>query len=545
MRTSGATGDEAWSFEETQAALKKLLTPTVVGVYTHYQATEIVAFPPNRQQPVNLFAVIVAEHRTGRPPEAGGFLNRTPITLKSLQGWRFGIMRYTRPIDDLAPAIEQLNATGEWRQSGEPLALGKLAPMPPIFVPPDALEPAPLNRVLKNNFWNGSHVLEWADTEKGAFGPLFEQPPRLQELSAAIQKLVPIGIASLSDRLGNLVVQIPANAVMTSFGLHQNGRDFVLQLAWHPSVPPRPLRAVLNLEFDGIITGFATAKIDGRQTTLTLPVPRGPHRGVVWDEQNQVVLAATSPSSFISSVGLNMSMLAPEPRVFFVKQPDGSFAEQRIGLVNLVKSVVGKAHADDNGGWTQKRMYREEIGRLVGERRFVQYKPARRKTQQQHDDALTDVQALINTYGEEGVWLWDPFLSAHDILKTLFHCSFINAELRALSAAREPRKGQGARAGYAERQRAVFTDAGGNRLGLRLEYRARFGPKGWDFHDRFLIFPRADGGTLAWSLGASVNSLGKLHHILQRVDDGQPVADAFKELWDQLSGPEHLIWKVP
>lgn len=545
MQTITQAVSESWSFQETRAFLEKLISPGVAGVYTHYQATEIVAFPDDGRGAVNLFTAVTAEFRGGFAAPDGGFLNPKPIKLKSLKGWSFGIMRYTRTIEDLPPAIEELNGKGEWRQSGQPLAVGKLVLMPPVFVPPDSMGPVPINRALKNNFWNGSHLLEWADPEKGIFQPFFDYPPRLQHLSEAIQQWVPLEIASLSDRLGNIAVQIPVNAVMTSFGLRQNSRDFVLELAWHPHVGPRPLRAVLALEFDGVITGYMSAPIEGAETTLRLPVHRGPHRGVVWDEENQIVLAATSPSSFISAVGLNMAAISPEPRVFFVKQADGSLTEQRVGLVNLIKSVVGKPHTDDNGGWTQRRMYREEISRLVSERRFIQYKPERGKARQKHEEALADVRALISTYGAESVWLWDPFLSARDILMTLFHCSYMGSELRALSAAREPAKAKGSRGSYADRQRAVFAEADGNGLGLRLEYRARIGPKGWDFHDRFLIFPRKDGGALAWSLGASINSLGRLHHILQRVDDGQLVMDAFQELWDELSGPEHLIWKCP
>jgi len=83
-------------------------------------------------------------------------------------------------------------------------------------------------------------------------------------------------------------------------------------------------------------------------------------------------------------------------------------------------------------------------------------------------------------------------------------------------------------------------------MGLRLEYRVRRGPAGFGFHDRFLIFPRSeDSPARAWSLGTSVNMLGKEHHILQQVDDGQLVADAFEELWKELIKPEHLIWKRP
>jgi hypothetical protein len=98
---------------------------------------------------------------------------------------------------------------------------------------------------------------------------------------------------------------------------------------------------------------------------------------------------------------------------------------------------------------------------------------------------------------------------------------------------------------FAEKQRLIFEGAKSNFLDLRLEFRMKSGPAGWAFHDRFLIFPATGRGALAWSLGTSVNSLGKQHHILQRVDDGQLIMQAFRELWDQLDRPDHLVWKKP
>ena len=65
----------------------------------------------------------------------------------------------------------------------------------------------------------------------------------------------------------------------------------------------------------------------------------------------------------------------------------------------------------------------------------------------------------------------------------------------------------------------------------------------WDFHDRFLIFPATDRGALAWSLGTSVNRVGKQHHILQQVGDGQRISDAFLDLWNALDQPENRVWK--
>jgi hypothetical protein len=209
---------------------------------------------------------------------------------------------------------------------------------------------------------------------------------------------------------------------------------------------------------------------------------------------------------------------------------------------------------------------------LARERRFVQYKPDPSQQLVEHEKALGDVRLLINQHGEKGAWLWDPYLSADDILNTLFYCHFPDSDLRALTAGYvPPAEGQPPRRNlsymdrlracspgwlarrdtpspgmtFAERQRAIFEGTKSNLLGLRLEYRARTWSAGWAFHDRFLIFPITARGALAWSLGTSINSLGRQHHILQQVDDGQLVMDAFLELWDKLDQQENFVWKTP
>ena len=537
--------NQTWDSNSTRAEIERLIVPGVLGFYTHFEVTEVVGIVKDQDSAVNLFTILVAENRLDEVPQVAAFLNTKPIRLKSLKGWRFGVMRYTRPVVELIPALEELDITGQWRQSGNPLTIGKLISLPPIFVPPDSATPVPWNHVLKNNFWNGSYLFEWSDPDKRILQPFFDQPPRLQELSEALQKFMPLGLASLSDRLGNLVLQLPSTVLMSSFGGHPNGHDFVINVVWNPKASPRSLQASLRLEFDGFITGYTSALIQIGQTVLPMPSREGLHRGTIWDEQHQIVLAVTGPRSFINSCAMNMNVVSPEPRVFGVKQDDASIKEYRVGLLQQTKTVIGQPQNNDAGGWTHRRMYREELTRLVRERRFVQYKPLPGHEESEHEKALQDLRALINEYGSEGSWFWDPYLSAHDILETLFHCKYANVDLRALSGAKEVGGSKVNKASFAERQRTVFKTAQSNMQSLRLEYRVKTGTAGWNFHDRFLIFPKTDSGALAWSLGSSINSLGKRHHILQRVDDGQLVKDAFIELWNQLDKPEHLVWKNP
>jgi hypothetical protein len=324
------------------------------------------------------------------------------------------------------------------------------------------------------------------------------------------------------------------------------------------------------MQFDNMISAYVSGTLQGLDVTLHMGDGQGMLRGLIWDDQNQVILAATASTDFINTFALNMRVADPEPRIFAIRQGDSSEQQIRVGLSTSMLSEVKTPAPDRGERWTHRRIYRDEAARLAQSRQFVQYNPAPNRHGTEHERALGDIRALLNQYGEKGACLWDPYLRADDILRTLFYCPHSNANLRALTAGQEYPSGSipkptlaslwqqvkewirqilwtpPPKPTFAEKQRPIFEAANSNMRGLRLEYRIKTGPAGWPFHDRFLIFPREEGaGALAWSLGTSVNSLGKRHHILQQVDDGQLVMDAFNDLWDQLDQAEHLVWRVP
>lgn len=560
--------DDPSEFDRARAEMNRLLTTGLVGFHTHLEATEIFAVRDGTRSARNVFSIYVAEEHQTPTAQAPAYLGPR-IRLKSLTGWMFGIRRYVRPLNELDQAIANLGGGGRWQIAGETFAIGPLIPLPTQFVPPDSTEAVPWNGVLKNNFWAGSYVLEWADPKKSDLGFLLSDPPSLQTLSEAVQAQVPIKIASLSDRVGNLVVQIPATILVGTFGKNQMTGEVMTDLEWHPKATPRPVRVSAELQFDQMISGYVSAEIPSTKARLWMSDGPGMMRAVVWDDANRLILAATSSTAFITTIVTDMRVADPEPRVFTIIGENGVENKIRVALFHSMKSSV-RAPAPDRGEeWTRRRIYRDEAARLAASRRFVQYMPAPGRKDAEHEKALADIRALLNQYGEDGAWLWDPFLSATDILKTLFYCGHQNAELRALTAGHERPSGVRVQANFTsvarlfrawirdrirppqprpdfvERQRATFRTAQSNFHSLRLEFRMKTGSAGWDFHDRFIIFPRKDGGALAWSLGTSVNSVGKQHHILQQVDNGQLVKDAFDNLWSQLDRPEHLVWCTP
>jgi hypothetical protein len=87
-------------------------------------------------------------------------------------------------------------------------------------------------------------------------------------------------------------------------------------------------------------------------------------------------------------------------------------------------------------------------------------------------------------------------------------------------------------------------DERSNHYGIHAELRCQWGEHGYNFHDRFLMVLRSDREKpCVWSLGTSINSLGKKHHIIQSVEHPQMIVDTFEELWNDLNVPECLVWK--
>jgi hypothetical protein len=519
--------------------LSRFTARGVLGFYTHFEAIEIFVVTDEDRRPRNILSLLVTEEREDADVSASEFLGDR-IRVSGLKSWAFGIKRSVWPLSKLDTILERFRSSQEWNVSDAQLQVGSLTPLPTQFVPADSTVSAPLNGILKNNFWAGSYVVELMDIDKSVLKPLFDEPSLLQSVSAELLKRLPIKLASLSDRLGNIVIQVPVTILVASFGRNRLTGETLVNTRWHPKATLRPLRASCETQFDGALTAFASDNITGTELSLPTVDGAGMQRCTLWDQQNQVLVAATGATSFISRIGFNLQPLDPKPRVF-----TRSGNEVRVGLTNTIESEVKAPEPERGKSWTDRRLYNEEAGRLASQRRFVQYRPLPGQESTTRTKALDDVRQLLRWYGQKRVCLWDPFLSAEDILDTLFYCPHSRAELRALTAAREPRRDDRTDQTFADKQRAQFATANSNFRSLRLEYRMKVGQAGWSFHDRFLIFPETQEGPLAWSLGASVNSLGRQHHILQKVDDAQLIADAFEELWKALDQPEQLIWKAP
>lgn len=590
-----------WEVARTLAKLEELVEPGVVGFYRSVEVTEVLGVQGRAL--TNFLTLAVAE-----PLEAPSEIDWKSVLLNGkeryrLPGteWDVGIAQYRLSLEAFLEKVAEFGATGQWKPAPIEVRTGTLAAVPLQFVPSDGHDHHPWNSVLKNNFFEGSHVLELFDTTKQHLRFLLDDSRRLTNLAKVVGGYLPIKVDGMSDRLGNVIIQLPVTVMSTEVRGSPEG-DHSVAVAWHPGVPPRSVRIAAEIWQDSTVTSFDSAVISTGEAKLQLNSPGGGARTHIWDEEKRILLSATPPVTFFTSSYLSVSVdhsgNEPVKREFLMADSAGKQVTQSLELIKPVepRRLIRSIPEAPREPWVSQRVFGESVSSLKARKEFVQYGLDEAKKQEAAEQqatkgneiedegtegedttpetmsrkharrmaALEDLRWLMRKHGGEGVWLWDPFLNAEDVLRTLFFCPHNGVPLRALTAGKKPPgtvqkldTGDGVaerelqqlgreRAKREKREQANQLEAAKrNCHGLQLEFRIREGGAGWGFHDRFIIFPRAQGSALAWSLGTSINSFGDEHHILQKVPHGEAIAQAFQDLWGQLEGARYLIWKSP
>ncbi|ELB2181732.1 TPA: hypothetical protein JG821_004818 [Vibrio parahaemolyticus] len=524
--------------------LQALLIGQSLGEYNCVEVTEIFAITDKGVPPTNIFTLMVAESRESKNLvlDEYAFVNDKPIKVSILKSWTIGIKTYLVSVDKAIEMFATAESDNDWDSCGQKVKTSEYGYKKRTFTPPDSFETVPLNSVLKNNFNNGSYVVELTNQHKTEFSIFFEKTTLLQELADGLLKYLPIDISSLSDRLGNVIFQIPVKAIQTRTTLLSNRKSIECKIAWHPNIQPRDLMVCGYQEDDDFNKDdFHIVHYSKTSESVTIPFNhKGAYRLTIWDAESELTLNSLAPSSFITTIGFSSNVMVNEQRELY--HNDGSRSTVPLIVHSDTRTVGDKQRRNTN--WSKVRIYENNRGKLRESLEFVQYNPKGKNKKIEHEKALLDIRSLINKYGENGVYLWDPYLSPNDIVKTLFYSKFSNSTLRAISSLKEPPTEEKNSINYIfDKYKFEFESyAPEMKIGIDLQFRSPRNNIGWKFHDRFLIFPDFNKLPMAWSLGTSVNSFGQEHHILQKCSDARLILDAFNELWAEIDKDECLVW---
>lgn len=510
-----------------------------LGFYTSCEVTHVIVFDKETKQAYNYYTIFVFEERGIRNFEPK-YLTEKPLYLS--KRFSLSIMQYQSDIADAKQNYKKLIAASAICDIGHgQLNIGGLRKLAKQFIPHDSTKTIPLNKGLKNNFKSGSYILELFDMQKPLASLLSKK-----ELHLAAQKLyeiLPIDLFVLSDRVGNVVFQFPSQILnidfktdkeeqILEFGLSIDNRIFNLQ---------HYLVMVTN-EFDNTFVGFGI-KEQVEQTNFTLNVGDTAilNQIKVIDKETQLIVSLTS-TSFMRSIRMMMHVESRFGNERTIIDENG----HTILLQVDSQEIFGIPREEDLEwkDYTRRRQYQMDLEKLEKQMKFLQYGSQGKNDQKK---AIIDIRKLIERFGDSKIYLWDPYLSANDILNTLYFSRHYNTELRAITSGILKKRNNIDGTNYSDieiwiaEQKKIF-ETRSNNYGIKLEIRCQHGKYGFPFHDRFLIFISAEDTAQVFSLGTSINSLGSAHHIVQEVNHPQHIVDAFEQLWNALDSKECLVW---
>ncbi len=517
-----------------------LQTPGILGFYQSCEVTMIFIFNKKSKTTYNLYTLITFEERPYSSPNER-YLSK-PFHISD--DFFIGIFQYYLTLAEVTDAYNYLLQHHIWKYKEKEFQLCNLKKLNKQFIKCNGTINVPLNSILKNNFHNGSYIIEFFDTKKSFLKDIL-RVTTLEKINHYIKGILPIDLQFINDRIGNIIFQFPSNLLALHYTSTKSWDGFNIKLVWDD-------RIIINEHYtfqtfdnsDEIITSFnLTNQLNKEKFTVTTGNSRSLNNVQIIDTKHQLILYSKT-TSFMQHLTFNMDIGGSEPRTI---QKDADRQVETIEVVAQNNSNIKGAATEKE--WIRQRKYKNEKDVLTEQLEFIQYG----KNGNERTKALQDIRTLINRHSREGVYLWDPYLTYEDVLDTLYYCKYLGVEMKAITSFDKKRKRVYQHQLENSEENLTILEwyklqvegfqYSSNNIGINLEFRCQHSNFGWKFHDRFLIFPSPSGEPKVWSLGISVNGLGKEHHILQLVSNPQNIIDAFNELWCQLNHEECIIWR--
>ena len=495
--------------------------------------------------PFNIFTLVIFQNT--QQEKIKEFLFDKPQKFQGIKNIDWGIQRRIVDIDIVEKLYSELVNTNTF-QIDEALDIGSLKLLPEQYIQPEDWFSKPkLNYILKNNFKYGSYILEFFDEDKSHCQFLFDEPEILNSFSENLREKLPIKIGNLSDRLGNVIFQFPINSFSMTWSTMKNKELHKYEGLKFEIEPKNSNFDINNLlirvyeENDNVITRQRLVGVKSNIIEISLDDCFGTTIEV-FDKKSSLLLYKNK-FTIMKQMNLNMQIMEHQERVF-----DVNGQTQKVNVKHNQKSVVGKQ---------QKREYFDWI---LDRKNKPIFKDSNKFSQQYHKQekkALADIRELINKFGQDEVYLLDPFLDNDDIKNTLFHSSNISAKLKAITALEQRKltqtgnfciyckseidKDKLTKAEMIEDMQTRFENDNKTFYNIDLEVRAVYKVDD-DFHDRYLICIHGDKEKVI-SLGTSINSLGDKFHSFEEIENAEEIINFTKNLWKKLDKEECLVWK--
>lgn len=294
------------------------------------------------------------------------------------------------------------------------------------FIRADATELFPVNKILSNNFYGGSYVQSYAtDTPLPDLLDLMPEGLPSVGLTQALAELTDLDLNANPAQIGNFLIQFRELPLAIDISRHHAGEELVVKGAWRGDCQPKSMRLIAT--FDGDVG--LPVNVSGKSWTKTIKSFRDfrEFRLDIQERKTGDLIYGVAQTGFINQIIFNMDMQSGgEPDRLLINGE----TENVLRVSPGAPTVVGKPEQTQRLR-EQKAARAAELVRLEQRLAFLSY--ADGSSPPNHVGAIKDVNKIIKRYGRGGAWLWDPYLSGDDVLKTLVRSIYSGSDLRALS----------------------------------------------------------------------------------------------------------------
>jgi len=560
------------SDNQIEANAKKLLavkdfsllsTPGVVGAYKECELTHIFLFEIESKKNYHYYAVLsYEEYAESNENFKNIFL--TPKQIKINKKFKLGIKQCRLSFNRSKEIFDGL-CTDNLSVDKKTFCISStFTVLPKTHIPSYWDNNVPLlHKVIKPNFWGDNYIIEFFSNQNPFVNLLSDKD--FQNINENIKKYISIDLESINDRIGSFIFQFPITLIQADIRSKRDwcNAEFSVN-TYHPFNQNKNIISIISTELDNVITGCNN--VEGVCKN---------HLFEVGDSNNFKLLVINKENKLIYrhfkgnylryiNIGGGMGIHNSEPRIF----TNSDNEEISIDLF----SNNFDAGTSSNGNYyerIQRRMRHNNA--IIASDKFAIFNNQRK-------EALLYIRNLIqNNHSDVSeIWMLDPYLLSKDIIDTLYYHSQRGIKFKCITSFKKsklfiepqvvkeskffcafkrffklfknekPKSNNYYFKKYKSEQKNYFLTHSNN-LGIILEYRVTHENIGFDFHDRFLFFipQEVDGIPTAYSLGTSVNSLGRAHHIIQKVPDSKKLVHTFQELWNLLDNESSLIIKLP
>lgn len=530
-----------------------------LGLYEECELTHIFIID-NHKSFYHYYALMSFEEFT-EPEESNRDISITDKLFQINNNFKLGIVKKRITLEESGNIFKQLCEGSYNFQNKKFIMPEDMQLLPKTHIPSLWGYSDPMvNKILKPNLWGDKYILEFSALNN-PFVSIFNSD-ELEKINNKIYELIPINLSSVYDRIGSFIFQFPITVVTAHSGISKDWTNAKISLSLHSSFKEeKNLLSVVTTKIDDVVTGHQS--IQGKYSEEELKV--GDSNNLEFKVFNicNGIIYKHSMGNFIRNFHLNMGISSQNSEPRTVIDCHGKTQE-----IHLTSYSLGASSGEQNSydSRTKHRIVQNDILNKSG--RFLNVRNGER------EKALDYIRRQINEKCAScsEIWLWDPFLDDRDILDTLYYANNTELKMKCITSYKKYKDKIDERSEFSTKKlfklliRSLFVrntaEKGylkfkseikkgllnnSNNLSVNLDFRSVHGNIGFDFHDRFLFFIPKDSETLptVFSLGTSVNGLGKSHHLIQQTLDPRNIIKTFNNLWELLDNDESRLIQLP